>query len=260
MIYGGRVVSNPDLPLSYLPHWFAVATPPLWSILAIAGLIFTIRRPSLRLLLLPFGGFLLLHLGLYLLMRPAIYDGLRHYLFLYPVLALWATLGLLEASWGPFLLRAALVIAVAVQSTALVRHAIRWHPYEYLYFNTPIGGNRGAWGKMEFETYGTALGEAARWLRTHGERRPDGTMRVAALGNPYQSTFYFDDGMEYSSLDRADYFICTTRLMAHESYTGTAVVHRVQREGIPLAVVIRGPVPGPDPFRDGNRTPHRVGP
>ncbi len=247
MIFKGQYLSNLNLPLSYLPYWFGVATPLFWLALGIGGFALSIWRPGVRGLFPVFGTFFFFQLLLYFFVKPVIYDGLRHYLFFYPILVLFAGACLLEvARLRSFLLKSIFAACVIFQATIVLRQDIVWHPYEYVYFNSILGGNRGAWRKMEFEVYGTALGEATRWVRQNGERGEGGSMRVSAVGNPFQTEYYYGPGMVNTDMKRSDYFLCGTRLLCHELFPGQPAVHAIQREGIPLAVIFRGPMRGPD--------------
>jgi hypothetical protein len=107
--------------------------------------------------------------GYIMVRQPTLYDGIRHTLFVIPMLALlagWAALRLL-----PVLRRAAIPasIATAAYLTAVVVNLAVLHPLEYIATNAFAGGTRGAYGRFEQDYWSAAATEALRRL----ERRLD---------------------------------------------------------------------------------------
>jgi hypothetical protein len=110
-----------------------------------------------------------LPLGFLILERATIYDGVRHVLFVIPMLAILAGLGL--RALLPLLRRAPVVAAVAAGAyvaSILVSFA-RLHPLEYVAMNALAGGTRGAYDNFEQDYWSVAATEALRQL----ERRLD---------------------------------------------------------------------------------------
>ena len=110
-----------------------------------------------------------LPLGFLILQRATMYDGVRHVLFVIPMLALVAGLG-----WRtllPLLKRAPIVSAVAVGAYVggVVATLAALHPLEYVAMNALAGGTRGAYDKFELDYWSAAATEALRRL----ERRFD---------------------------------------------------------------------------------------
>jgi len=101
------------------------------------------------------------------------YDGVRHVLFVIPMLALLAAAMLLRVfAWlrnRPLLALVAAVAAVLHVSATLWTLA-RLHPLEYTAMNALAGGTKGAAGRFELDYWAAAAGEALRLL----ERRLDG--------------------------------------------------------------------------------------
>jgi hypothetical protein len=110
-----------------------------------------------------------LPLGFLILQRATMYDGVRHVLFVIPMLAVVAGLG-----WRtllPLLRRAPIVSAVAVGAYVggVVATLVALHPLEYVAMNALAGGTRGAYDKFELDYWSAAATEALRRL----ERRFD---------------------------------------------------------------------------------------
>src|SRR5665213_3565625 len=102
-MYEGRLISVPDMPASYLPHLFLLKLPEILLALGAVGLIGALvvaatrrtlvnRRASLLAVALA----ALFPVALALITRPALYNGLRHFVFVVPP---FAALGGLAAGW-----------------------------------------------------------------------------------------------------------------------------------------------------------------
>jgi hypothetical protein len=106
----------------------------------------------------------LLPLAFLILQRATIYDGIRHVLFVIPMLAVVAALG-----WRtllPLLARAPLVTTVLVGAYVggVAATLAALHPLEYVAMNALAGGTRGAYSKFELDYWSAAATEALRRL------------------------------------------------------------------------------------------------
>ena len=110
-----------------------------------------------------------LPLGFLIVQRATIYDGVRHILFVIPMLAVIAGAGL--RALLPVLRRAPIVSAAAVGAYAAstLVALVALHPLEYVAMNAFAGGTRGAYDKFELDYWSLAATEALRRL----ERRVD---------------------------------------------------------------------------------------
>ena len=105
-----------------------------------------------------------LPLGFLIIQRATIYDGVRHILFVVPMLAVIAGAGL--RALLPFLRRVPLVsaaVAGAYVASVLITLAVL-HPLEYVAMNVLAGGTRGAYDKFELDYWSVAATEALRTL------------------------------------------------------------------------------------------------
>jgi hypothetical protein len=103
------------------------------------------------------------------LTRPAMYNGIRHFVFVLPPLAV---LGGLAAGWIADRLqpygRLALSAGAAVLAIGLALPVVamaRLHPYEYVHFNWLAGGVRAAQSQYMLDYWGLALKQAGQALR-----------------------------------------------------------------------------------------------
>jgi hypothetical protein len=156
MLFMGRIINAGDLPWYYLPVWIGITTPILYLILFIVGSTVTLRTFFTNL----FGkaktlwtneGQLqdLLFLGLFLApliaviaLHSILYNGWRQMYFIYPAFLLVSLRGLV-ALWHAVshkqMARRILIGIVAVCMGYTGYWMVRWHPYQYLYFNVFAG-------------------------------------------------------------------------------------------------------------------------
>jgi hypothetical protein len=187
VLFNGQEYRAGALPLRYLPFMLLTTlTEPVW-ILFFPGLIMAYRkflvdhRPpvsnithdrkdhvSLALILLWF----VILLAYVFIRRPAMYDGLRHFLFILPPVFifigfafefLFERIGLLFRSVGPIIswLYAGLVLALILPGLSAI---FRLHPYEYTYYNSFIGGTDGAFRNYETDYWLTCYKDAVQQL------------------------------------------------------------------------------------------------
>jgi hypothetical protein len=175
-MFDGALVSVPDMPWSYLPTLFALQLPEVLLGLSIAGVIgafvvlprndVTARRKTI-LLMLAFAATLPLLIAM--VKRPALYNGIRHFIFVIPPMtALAGTafawglnwLGDNRRSWQP-----AAVALFAFGLLLPLGEMIRLHPYQYTHFNHIAGTVREADDRFMLDYWGLALKQASDGLR-----------------------------------------------------------------------------------------------
>jgi hypothetical protein len=123
-------------------------------------------------------------------MRPAMYNGIRHFVFAVPP---FAVLGGLAAAWmarrlqrqGAIAMAAGAVVIIAGVAAPVV-DMVRLHPYQYTYFNRLIGGVAGAQSRFMLDYWGLSLTQASRqllaYISSHGEKPSNGKWTVAVCG------------------------------------------------------------------------------
>ncbi len=241
-LFMGHMADSLSYPWYYLPLWIGITTPLFILVFFIGSfwLITTVKNNPLYVLL---SGAFLLNFGLYLFLHPAVYDGLRHFLFLLPLIAALAAMGFIEFCRGKFggpvrMVAAALTLAGGL-ATAVQMEEL--HPYEYTYFNELVGGFKGAYGNYETDYWVASMKEAVQWLRAHGIKDPRRTYKIYADGKPFQSQTYFSPNMVFEpKKELADYAIIMTRAGIKPAPEEIKkVIHRVEREGAPLCFVLR---------------------
>ena len=102
--------------------------------------------------------------GFLIIQHATLYDGIRHTLFVIPMLALlagWALLRLL-----PFLRRVAIpaMVLSAIYVIVVVANLVVLHPLEYIATNAIAGGTPGSYDRFELDYWSVAATEAIRRL------------------------------------------------------------------------------------------------
>jgi hypothetical protein len=183
-MFDGALVSVPDMPWSYLPTLFALQLPEVLLGLSIAAAIATLlalpradvsgRRKTILLMLTLAAT---LPIAVAIVKRPALYNGIRHFIFVIPPMTVlagtafaWGMNWLKEnrRSWQP--------AALAVFSFGLLLplgEMIRLHPYQYTHFNHIAGTVRGADYRYMLDYWGLALKQASDSLREELDERQE---------------------------------------------------------------------------------------
>src|SRR5258707_11146660 len=175
-MFDGALVSVPDMPWSYLPTLFALQLPEVLLGLSIAAVVATFmslsrkdvsaRRKSILLMLTVAAT---LPLVIAMVKRPALYNGIRHFIFVIPPMTVLAGVAFAWAmnwlkqnrrSWQP--------AALAIFTFGLLLplgEMIRLHPYQYTHFNHIAGTVRSADNLFMLDYWGLALKQASDGLR-----------------------------------------------------------------------------------------------
>ncbi|KJC41297.1 glycosyltransferase family 39 protein [Bradyrhizobium sp. LTSP857] len=175
-MFDGAIVSVPDMPWSYLPTLFALQLPEVMLVAMTGAVIGTFallprsevpaRRKTILLMLTLAAT---LPLAIAMVKRPALYNGIRHFVFVIPPMAV---LGGVAFAWAMERLRAnhrawqPVVLATFCFGLALpLAEMIRLHPYQYTHFNHIAGTVRAADDRFMLDYWGLALKQASDELR-----------------------------------------------------------------------------------------------
>ena len=175
-MFDGAIVSVPDMPWSYLPTLFALQLPEVMLVLMAGAVVSTFamlprrdvpaRRKTILLMLTLAAT---LPLAIAMVKRPALYNGIRHFVFVIPPMTV---LGGVAFAFAMERLRAGhrtwqrVLVATFCFGLALsLAEMIRLHPYQYTYFNHIAGTVRGADNRFMLDYWGLALKQASDELR-----------------------------------------------------------------------------------------------
>ena len=171
--------------------------------------------------------------GYVLLRRPAMYDGLRHFLFILPPVFIFAgfTFDFLIERMASSWLYAVLVLALLTPGIVGI---IQLHPFAYTYYNSWAGGTGGAFRQYETDYWLTCYKEAVESLEQTLEAPAD--LYVHREG--YIAEYYANESLTVQELRGAlnevqpgDYVLVNTR---------TNEDRRVFRDAPPVLQVGRG--------------------
>jgi hypothetical protein len=233
-----------ELPWFYLPLLFAIQfTEPL-VILASSGLILLIvrikhfRSPELPLLILLW---FILPVGVLIFKRPPLYDNFRQVLFLVPPLFLLAGVALEEiyARLRSPLIRFVFYLVLFFPG---VYGYLQLHPYEYTYYNSFVGGVKGASRAFETEYWMTSFREAIEYINQIAPPSKrvlvwEGARLVANFIRPDLILVENRGNTEKSNLDN-DYLIISSRYHKDEKiFKAAPILYQVERQGVPFTVV-----------------------
>jgi len=201
-LFDGRVISVPDMPRSYVPTLLALKLPAIFSVLGFGGaagaLVAAFRRGlavNRRAVLLLLALAALLPLAVTVALRPAMYNGIRHFLFVLPPLAVLGGvtgISLVDAAARKFRLAPIAASALFIIGVAMpVADMARLHPYEYTDFNGLSGGVARARNRYMLDYWGLSLKQAsqallARLAERHETKPSDRRWKIAVCG-PHRS-------------------------------------------------------------------------
>lgn len=180
--------------------------------------------------------------------RPALYNGVRHFTFILPPLAVVAGIGLSKA-WQALSAHKTLQMAftaacvlLAVNTTYLLS-ALR--PYEYVYYNHFAAQNfEQAQHKWEGDYWSSSLIDASKMLNDYvsaeqqnGTNTHQGPYYVAVCAEAFQGQAYLDKRFQVTEdWVLADFFMSSTNMNCDQVLKGK-MVGTVERLGAKLAVV-----------------------
>jgi len=262
--FEGMTFSSKDLPWYYVLKWFFITMPEFYFFALAAGMILSMKSiltqrvkfnsldkdRALGIFIILFA--ILFPIGYTTLTQPVNYDGIRHFLFVVPLLAVIAAcsaMGVLSKA-GRSILSVVLLIPIFSSAMVTAIDMIQLHPYEYIYFNRMFGkGITEAAKSFETEYWGSSYKEGVEWI-VNNYRNYDGDKKVKVASCLYSlSTSYFlpSDRFEYLGSHhngkkipkdaKPDLFLATTRWGGHTYHKGK-VLHIVSRKNVPLLYII----------------------
>ena len=256
-VLAGQVYDMANAPRLYVPIYILIRMPLLMLFGVALAIFFTIwsspaaggrlQRRDITLIGLTVAFPLACQVALH---GPA-FTGLRHFLFVVPSLAALAGIGLDKvlmalAARGRVATAAGLAVATACFSSNAVT-LIRLHPYEYLFYNTMVGGLEGASRSYDLDYWFGSMPEALTQLESYLRRTasadtssPAQIYSVAVCGErpAFEKTvtlpqLRWDFKPEW---DQSDFFIAPTHMNCDSDLDGE-VIGTVERLGVPIAYI-----------------------
>ena len=249
-LFGGQLIPVIDMPRSYVPTLFAVQVPELLLALGLCGtggaILAIVRNADRcpggagrRAALLATVFAVVLPVLVTVLTRPAMYNGIRHFVFVLPpfaALAGWAAAYIGERFYRYGKVAAAVGVLIVVAGTASpIIDMGRLHPYEYTDYNHLAGGVPQARQNYMLDYWGLSLTQASRRLLAEvadrHARPPRGQWTIAVCGphppvavalGPQFTTTWNPKGADFAMV--VGEFYCAK--------LGAPVVFDIVREGV----------------------------
>jgi hypothetical protein len=176
VLFGGEIYRAGDLPRRYMPFMLATTLTELTLILFAIGIVVAywknIRNKkniiTLSVILAWFG----VLVAYILLRKPAMYDGIRHFLFILPPIFIFIGFAfqflidlinsnITSSPNAQVWLRAGLGILLIFPG---INGMLQLHPYEYTYYNSFVGGTSGVFRNYETDYWLTCYKDAVEEL------------------------------------------------------------------------------------------------
>jgi len=248
-----------ELPFDYLPVYVAIKIPEItlaglaalagWAVFAVARRPWTpVSRATLQGIVILLS--VVLPFAFFVVMRPSLYNGMRHFFFIIPPLCAGAAVGL-DRLWAQAAARRrwarpAIAAGLAIIAVHEIANMVRLHPHEYVYYNMLVGGPGGAFRRYEMDYWSNFLPQALDLLdqllkAEHGGKPP---VRKYVVGLCTKEEILKEYGPAYlvptKDWRQADFVIATTNTdcdKVADRVVGGRTVIEIVREGAVLGMV-----------------------
>ena len=234
VLFDGKVYRANELPRRYLPTIMAITlTEPTWPLFGFGFLLgywklfknrTTDFRKKITSLSLIFSYFLIV-LAYVLIRKPAMYDGMRHFFFILPLIFIFIGFSfefLMDKISGQFSRHKWLYAAAGILFILPgINGIINLHPYEYVYYNSFVGGTDGAFRNYETDYWLTCYKEAVEDItQTAKEDASIYVFREAYIAANYGSKAFnfIDIRKEPVRILSGDYVLINTRTNEDKAY------------------------------------------
>lgn len=247
------------LPADYLPVYVAVKVPEV-TLIGLSMLVgfaaaYVVRRkwnwPSgrgLQWLVIVLS--VMVPVAYFIILRPSLYNGMRHFFFIIPPICVGAAAGLHwfwlwaadRRSWAYAAVAAMLSLVAAHE----IVNMVRLHPHEYVYYNALVGGPKGAYRRYEMDYWSNFLPQAIDLLEQQLKSEHGGTMPlrkyVVGLCTKEEILKEYNTPNFVTTRDwrQADFIITTTNTDCDKTadrVVGGRTVIEIVREGAVLGMV-----------------------
>lgn len=238
VLYNGSYVEGTNLPGNYFTTWFAISTPLMILVPALLSPFLIRKRFQHRLFVLCFF-MITLNAIAYAMVRPVAYDGVRLFLFLVPPLSSLAALTVIEFCKVSKnrIITVTIATLIFINAGAVVKEMIALHPYQYIYFNSLVGGLEGAYKKYDTEYWGASYNEAINWFKENIATDKNKYYTIHIFGikryKVYQASHIINVPPQH-----AEYIFRFTRRLEQKPKKED-IVHVVERHNVPLVYILK---------------------
>jgi len=246
VLFFGETLSPNNLPAMYIPTLMSIQFTIPALILFLVGVTVSLvkryRNELDKTLFFIIATWLFLPLIMIFIVKPSIYDNFRHFLFLTPPVFLFAGLGIkyifskINNKIISFLFTFAILLPGIVGIIDL-------HPYQYIYYNSLIGGVEGAFRRFETDYWYTSYYESTKYINQVSSKSDT----ILVYGSWQIVDYYAREDLtiikyskddEETQFEESDYAIISTRgnkdlyLLPDEQ-----TIFTIEESGATLAVV-----------------------
>lgn len=171
-LFRGKVYLSEDMPIYYLPFLLAVQLTEPAIFLFVVGVLLCVKLvwssdvDFAEILLL--AGWLGIPILSEITLRIPIYDNFRQFLFILPPLFLFAGYGV-TFLWARLDRYRLGTIGLVILLLPGIVGIYKLHPYEYVYYNSMVGGSGDVYGEYELDYWCTSLRETMEFLNENAE-------------------------------------------------------------------------------------------
>jgi hypothetical protein len=256
-LWSGRLVDSAHLPRLYLLELLLYQLPEfvliglglgvLWAAGALRSGAAALRSTRVQQYLLVVLA-IAAPLAAFSALRPVVYNGLRHFLFVVPPLAILAAIALEHTvAYAASRQRAAGAALAALLTLAIIAEAVTLvdlHPYEYVAYNRLAGGIAGAEKRFELDYWGTSLGATSKGLVDYITRNQIGAEgpkpKVYVCGDRLSATYFMPPLVQTTELlANADFYVGINDPPCRDHFDNPPdPIFAVQRDGVTLGYAL----------------------
>ena len=246
VLFFGETLSPNNLPAMYIPTLMSIQLTIPALILFFVGVTISLvkryRNELDKTLFFIIATWLFLPLMMIFIVKPSIYDNFRHFLFLTPPVFLFAGLGIkyIYSAINKKIISFLLTFAILLPGIIGI---INLHPYQYIYYNSLIGGVEGAFRKFETDYWYTSYYESTKYINEVSSKNDT----ILVYGSWQIVDYYAREDLnvikynkddEQTQFEESDYAIISTRGNKDLSlYPDEQTIFTVKKSGATLAVV-----------------------
>lgn len=174
---------------------------------------------------------------------PALHNGVRHFLFIFPPLCLLAAGGwlwILDRFPRDGSNRIGLIVRLLIPGLLFLQgvQLVALHPYQYTYYNSLIGGPAGSYGRYETEYWFTSTKHGLEWLGSYLGAQENPEVKKVFITGPWQvAEPFLAESMELTGDFRAaDFILVNTQMMLDQRIEGETL-HVIERMGLPILYI-----------------------
>ncbi|HEX3954969.1 MAG TPA: hypothetical protein VHW90_15435 [Stellaceae bacterium] len=253
-LFDGGFYPASDLPWEYLPTYIVLALPELILALLIASAVLAVaallkhrrdlpRNAALGLFLVGFT--IVFPVAYAIAIKAVLFDGMRHFLFVLPPIAVAAGLAMDHALAGLATLpyRQPIYAALGLYAIAHIATMVMLHPDQYVYYNGFAGGVDGVQRRFKLDYWANSYAEDVRGLVTflrnqYGADFEKREFTVAVCGPPISADYFFPSNFRFTQRrEKADFYIAFTKDNCDRELPGKPI-YRVERMGALLSLVL----------------------